>query len=144
MASNDLGGQIEYAYDTITTILLGVSEISFLHKCFGFCVKSVRTDRRTDSFRNYEGEFKWKFKNLPVQKLSVCWENKAYQMKLTFIRKRKCIHKVTWISNRFFTIEDLKEVLLHTPRKFFRIMKKNFYEISCQSKNNNAIKLCFY
>ena len=46
-------------------------------------------------------------------------------MKRTFIRKRKCINKLTWFPNRFFTNEDLKDVPLHTPRKFFKIMKKN-------------------
>ena len=48
MASNDLGGQIEYAYDTTNLILWGVFEIKFLDIGSGFCVKSVQTDRQTD------------------------------------------------------------------------------------------------
>ena len=46
-ASNDLGGQNEYAYCTITTILWGVFEINFFDKCRGFSVKSEQTDRQT-------------------------------------------------------------------------------------------------
>ena len=52
MASNDLGGQNEYAYDTITAIIRRGSEIHFFNKCFGFCVKRVLTDNPTDSFLN--------------------------------------------------------------------------------------------
>ena len=81
-----------------------------LIRCYCYCI--------------YVGESTWMFKIVAVQKLSICWERKAYQMKRTFIRKRKCIHKVTWFPNRFFTNEDLKDVPLHTPRKFFKIMKK--------------------
>ena len=47
-ASNDLRGQNEYAYCTITTILWGVFEINFFDKCSGFSVKSEQTDRQTD------------------------------------------------------------------------------------------------
>ena len=53
MASNDLGGQNECAYDTITAILGRVSKMRFFKKSFGFCMKSVRTDNRTDTFPNY-------------------------------------------------------------------------------------------
>ena len=53
MASNDLGGQNEYAYDTTNTILKGVFEIKFLDIWSGFCVKSVQTDRQTDTFPLY-------------------------------------------------------------------------------------------
>ena len=87
-------------------------------------IETQKSEYWADRF--YEGEFKWKFKNLPVQKLSACWENKACQMKPTFKRKRKCIHKVSWICNRFFTNEDIREQILQTPGKVFRhILQKH-------------------
>ena len=43
LASNDLGGQNEYAYDTITAILYGVFEIKFFDKINGLAVKRVHT-----------------------------------------------------------------------------------------------------
>ena len=47
MASVDLGGQNEYAYDTTNPNLWGVFEIKFFDIWSGFCVKSVQTDRQT-------------------------------------------------------------------------------------------------
>ena len=53
MASDDLGGQIEYAYDTPGWISGGVLEITFFNISSGFCVKSVLTDGMTDTFPLY-------------------------------------------------------------------------------------------
>ena len=53
MASDDLGGQIEYAYDTPGWISWGVLEITFFKISSGFCVKSVPTDGMTDTFLLY-------------------------------------------------------------------------------------------
>ena len=53
MASVDLGGQNEYAYDTTNPNLWGVFEIKFFDIWSGFCVKSVQTDRQTDTFPLY-------------------------------------------------------------------------------------------
>ena len=53
MASNDLGGQIEYAYDTPGWISGGVFEIIFFNISSGFCVKSEHTNGQTDSFQLY-------------------------------------------------------------------------------------------
>ena len=53
MASVGLGGQNEYAYDTVPTNSLGMYEISFFDKRSSFGVKKVLTDIRTDTFPNY-------------------------------------------------------------------------------------------
>ena len=50
MASNDLGGQIQYAYDTSGWIQEGVFEIQFFNISTGFCVKSGVTHGHTFSF----------------------------------------------------------------------------------------------
>ena len=47
-ASNDLGGQNYYAYDTANSILRGVFEMIFIDIWSGFCVKRTQTDRQTD------------------------------------------------------------------------------------------------
>ena len=91
----------------------------------------------------YVGIVSWMFINAPVLKLSICWEHNGHQMKATFMRKRKCLHNGYWIPNWFFTNEDLKQVHLNTPNKFFQNWKKYFWENFCNSKNNNAVKLCF-
>ena len=74
----------------------------------------------------YEGISTWMFKIIAVWKLSICWEHNIHQMKATLVRKRKGLHMGSWISNRFCTNEDLREVHLHTPSKFFKILKKKF------------------
>ena len=53
MASIDLVGQNKYAYDTTNPNLWGVFEIKFFDIWSGFCVKSVQTDRQTDTFPLY-------------------------------------------------------------------------------------------
>ena len=50
MASNHLGGQIQYTYDTSGLIQEGVFEIEFFNISTGFCVKSGVTDGHTFSF----------------------------------------------------------------------------------------------
>ena len=53
MASNDLGGQIEYAYCTSNSIQWGVYETIFFCKINGLGVKVEQTDIHTDSFQLY-------------------------------------------------------------------------------------------
>merc|ERR1711963_1330006 len=53
MASVDLGGQNEYAYDTTNPNVWEVFEIKFFDIWSGFCVKSVQTYIQTDTFPLY-------------------------------------------------------------------------------------------
>ena len=53
VASDDLGGQIEYAYCTSNAIVEGVYETKFFCKINGLGVKVEQTDTHTDSFQLY-------------------------------------------------------------------------------------------
>ena len=54
-ASDDLGGQSEYAYCTSNASLGGVYETKFFCKINGLGLKVEQTDRQTDSFQLYIG-----------------------------------------------------------------------------------------